>query len=441
MTNNLYSSLSAPQEFSQDPDVKVAHEAIINFCSKNHNYQFDLNIPVIRLHEPTFASEEINAALDVLLSTRVTMGPKVRSFEKSFSVMHGHADGVTSNSGSSANLLALAAMCNPMYSRKLNPGDEVIVPALSWSTTVWPLIQHGLVPVIVDIDPKTFNIDPQQILKAITPNTKALMLVHVYGNPCEMDQILEICKKNDLLLIEDCCEALGARYKGRYVGTFGEVGTFSFYFSHHITMLEGGITVSESSELLELMRMLRAHGWTRELEGKEEYQRQYPDYDKRFLFVNHGYNLRITELQAAIGLIQLQKLKTFVESRRTITKYWNNTLSKWSNFFDFQSETKDAESSVFGFPLVIKDGAPFNRGEITSFLNSRGIETRPIICGNIAAQPAMNMFNHKVVGDLSNANKIMKDGFSFGNHQHITKEAMNYLVDIIDEFMKTKSVA
>ena len=440
MTNNIYSTLSEPQEFSKDSDVKNAHEAINNFCYKNHNYQFDLKNPVIRLHEPTFGAEEINAALDVLLSTRVTMGPKVRSFEKQFSLMHGHADGVTSNSGSSANLLALAALCNPMYSKKLNPSDEVIVPALSWSTTVWPLVQHGLVPVVVDIDPKTFNIDPKQILKAITPKTKAVMLVHVYGNPCEMDQILEICKDNNLLLIEDCCEALGARYKGQYVGTFGEVGTFSFYFSHHITMLEGGITVSESQEILELMRMLRAHGWTRELEEKDKYQRQHPDYDKRFLFVNHGYNLRITELQAAMGLIQLQKLKSFVKSRQDVTKYWNNALSKWSKYFDFQSETKDAESSVFGFPLIIKDEAPFNRAEITSYLNNRGIETRPIICGNIAAQPAMNMFEHKVIGGLSNANKIMRDGFSFGNHQHITLGAMDYLVASIDAFMKIKSI-
>jgi CDP-6-deoxy-D-xylo-4-hexulose-3-dehydrase len=441
MTNNLYSALSAPQEFSQDLDVKDAHEAIRNFCFKNHNYQFDPKKPIIRLHEPTFAAEEINAALDVLLSTRVTMGPKVRSFEKSFSHMHGHLDGVTSNSGSSANLLALAALCNPIYSQKLNPGDEVIVPALSWSTTVWPLVQHGLVPVVVDIDPKTFNIDPRQILEAITSKTKAVMLVHVYGNPCEMDQILDICEKNNLLLIEDCCEALGARYKERYVGTFGEVGTFSFYFSHHITMLEGGITVSESQEILELMRMLRAHGWTRELEDKDSYQRQYPDYDKRFLFVNHGYNLRITELQAAMGLIQLQKLKSFIETRRGITKYWNNALSKWGDYFNFQSETKGAESSVFGFPLIIRDGAPFSRAEITSHLNSCGIETRPIICGNIAAQPAMNMFEHRVVGDLRNANKIMRDGFSFGNHQHISKEAMDYLVASVDEFMKNKSIS
>lgn len=441
MTSNLYSSLSVPQEFSEDSDVNAAHAAINNFCSKNHNYQFDPDNPIIRLHEPTFAAEEINAALDVLLSTRVTMGPKVRSFEKLFSAMHGHADGVTSNSGSSANLLAIAALCNPMFSKKLNIGDEVIVPALSWSTTVWPLVQHGLVPVVVDIDPKTFNIDPQQILKAITPKTKAIMLVHVYGNPCEMDQILEICKDNNLLLIEDCCEALGARYKGRYVGNFGEVGTFSFYFSHHITMLEGGITVSESHELLELMRMLRAHGWTRELEDKDKYQHQHPEYDKRFLFVNHGYNLRITELQAAMGLVQLNKLKTFVESRRSITKYWNNALSKWSKYFDFQIETKDSESSFFGYPLIIKDDAPFNRAEITSYLNGLGIETRPIICGNIAAQPAMNMFEHRVVGDLKNANKVMRDGFSFGNHQHITKGAMDYLAVSIEQFMKYKSIA
>ena len=193
--------------------------------------------PIVRLHEPTFGPDEIMAALECMLTTRITMGPKVKAFEREYSQKFGWQHGVMVNSGSSANLLALAALANQECRDRLSPGDEVIVPALSWSTTVWPVIQMGLVPVVVDIDPKTFNIDPNEIEKAISPKTRAVMIVPVYGNPCEMDAIVDICKRRNLMLIEDCCESMGATYDGKPVGKFGRVATFSFYYSHHITTL------------------------------------------------------------------------------------------------------------------------------------------------------------------------------------------------------------
>ena len=435
LPTHIYSKPAFDGPPPDDEALMAIHKYITAYCDKHHRFGFDPANPTVRLHEPTFGYNEIIAAVDVLLSTRVTMGPKVRAFEREFTDAFKFAHGITNNSGSSANLLAIAALSNVATPNRLQPGDEVIVPALCWSTTVWPLIQHGLVPVIVDIDPVTFNIDPNEIERAIGPKTRAIMLVHVYGNPCDMDAISGLCNKHNLILIEDCCEALGAYYKGTPVGKFGAVGTFSFYFSHHMTTLEGGICVTESFELAEMIRILRAHGWVRELQEPQSYLEKYPDIDKRFLFINQGYNLRLTELQAAFGSVQLPKLASFVDARRTNTQEWQKDLSRWASFFHFQKETPNARSSSFGFPLVLKNDSPFEVGEITAFLNKANIETRPIICGNIAAQPAMELYAHRVVGDLRHSTNVMNRGFSFGNHQAVDDNARAYVTSKIGEFM------
>ena len=440
MTNSSYSELAVNEVNQRDENIISLRKNIENYCKAHHQFGFDPGNPVIRLHEPTFSAPEIIAAIEILLSTKVTMGAKVKNFERLFAQMHYFSHGITSNSGSSANLLAIASLCNPLTKNHLKAGDEVIVPALSWSTTVWPLVQHSLIPVIVDIDPVTLNIDPNEIKKAIGPKTRAIMPVHVYGNPCDMDSILSICKEHDLWLIEDCCEALGASFNGKNVGGFGKAGTFSFYFSHHMTTLEGGITVTEDFELAEMMRVLRAHGWTRELEDKSKYLSQYPDIDPRFLFINQGYNLRITELQAAIGLEQLPKLEQYVNKRRENTANWLDGLEVWSKFFRFQIETPKGYSSCFGFPMIVKDPSKFTVQEICHFLNLNKIETRPIICGNIAAQPAMKLFSHRTVGDMYHSNQVMKNGFSIGNHQAINDEARRYVKSKISEFMKSKKL-
>jgi len=410
------------------------------YCDAYHGYAFDPQNPIVRLHEPTFGAEEINAALECLLTTQVTMGQKVRAFETGFARRHERSHGVMSNSGSSANLLAIAALANPAASDGLRPGDEVIVPALSWSTTVWPLIQLGLKPVIVDIDAATLNIAPEQIERAIGPKTRGVMIVPVYGNPCDMDAITDICARRDLVLIEDCCEALGASYGGRPVGTFGRVGTFSFYYSHHMTTLEGGITVTDDFELAELMRILRSHGWTREVEDKQRWHEVYPEFDRRFLFVNLGYNLRPTELAGAIGLMQLPKLSDFVRIRRENAAWFRKALSRFEGFFAFQSEYESGESSWFGFPLILKDGAPFHLSELITDLNAGGIETRPIICGNIARQPALQHYDHRVVGAMDNANAVMERAVSFGNHQAIDAAARQYVVDRIEGFLQERGL-
>jgi CDP-6-deoxy-D-xylo-4-hexulose-3-dehydrase len=410
------------------------------YCAAAHLHAFDPREPVVRLHEATFGADEINAALECLLTTQVTMGEKVREFERAFADAHGWRHGVMNNSGSSANLLAVAAIANPATEDGLKPGDEVIVPALSWSTTVWPLIQLGLVPVIVDIDPATLNIDPAAIERAIGPKTRAVMIVPVYGNPCDMDAITDICGRRNLILIEDCCEALGAFYASKAVGRFGRAATFSFYYSHHLTTLEGGITMTDDFELAELMRILRAHGWTREVEDKARWHSRYPDFDKRFLFVNLGYNLRPTELAGAMGVVQLPKLADFVRIRRDNAAWFAGRFAQYAEFFDVQKELPKAESSWFGFPVILKPGAPFTVAELTAHLNAAGIETRPIICGNIARQPALQLYQHRADGPMDNANVVMERAFSFGNHQAIDELARRYVTDRIEEFLKHRGL-
>ncbi len=416
-------------------------KAVDEYCAADFGYSFDPKNPVVRLHEPTFSAGEINAALECLLSTYVTMGPKVKKFEETFASTFGWTDGVMNNSGSSANLLAVAALANPATKDGLKAGDEVIVPALSWSTTVWPIIQCGLIPVIVDIDPATFNIDPNEIEKAIGPRTRAVMIVPVYGNPCAMDAIVDICKRRHLILIEDCCEALGAYYDGKPVGKFGRVATFSFYFSHHLTTLEGGITVTDDFELAELMRILRAHGWVREVKDRNRWLKQYPEFDPRFLFVNVGYNLRPMELSGAMGLVQLPKLAKFVDTRRENSAWFRRELAQYGDFFDFQEEQPKGRHSWFGFPIRVKSTAGVKVTELTGALNSRNVETRPIIAGNIARQPALKLFEHRVVGDMKHSNAVMDGAFSFGNHQDVDSGARTYVAEQVRAFLRSRALA
>jgi len=401
---------------------------------------FDPDRPAVRLHEATYGLPEITAALECLLTTRVTMGPKVRAFESDFARRFAYAHATMVNSGSSANLLAIAALANPAVSPRFQPGDEVIVPALSWSTTVWPLVQHGLVPVVVDIDPRTLNVDPAQVERAIGPKTRGLMIVHVYGNPCDMAAITEIARRRNLILVEDCCEALGASYAGRAVGRFGRVGTFSFYYSHHITTLEGGMCVTGEEGLAETMRILRAHGWVREVEHPERYLKAHPDIHPRFLFVNQGYNLRPTELQGAMGRVQLPKLPGFVRVRAGNAAYWRKRFAVYADLFQIQEETARGSHSWFGFPMVVRESAPFKASELTGFLERRGIETRPLICGNIAEQPGLKLFPHRAVGDLPRARHAMRAGFTFGNHQAVDVRARRYVADTLEEFVASRGI-
>jgi CDP-6-deoxy-D-xylo-4-hexulose-3-dehydrase len=408
---------------------------INEYCDTYFDFTFKKENPAVHLHEPTTTGAEIFAAVETMLSTYTTMGKKVRAFENQYAAYSGTKYGVMSNSGSSANLLAVAALANQVTPNYLKPGDEVIVPALSWSTTIWPLIQHNLVPVFVDCDINDFNLDLNKLEQAITPKTRAIKLVHVYGNPCNMDGIMSLAKKHNLFVIEDCCEAMGAFYDGKSVGSFGDVGNFSFFFSHHISTLEGGISVTNNFELTETMRILRAHGWSREADEHKKYVEKYPDIDPRFIFINQGYNLRPTEVNAAMGEHQLPKLDGFIDNRRETAAFFLKELAKYQDFLRFQQEKPKGKHVWFGFAITLKDKTPFTVKDITAFMQKNKIETRPIIAGNMARHPAFDMYEHRISGDLNAADAIMKNGFAFACHHAVDQNAREYIVNIIDSFM------
>jgi CDP-6-deoxy-D-xylo-4-hexulose-3-dehydrase len=392
----------------------------------------------IPLSIPTYGWEEVYDAVDSMLTTRVTMGEKVREFEKLFTEYIGVEHAIMVNSGSSANLIALSILTNPTINNRIQQGDEIITPAVTWSTTVFPIINVNAVPVFVDIDLETYAIDPDEIRKAITNKTRAIMLVHPLGNPCDMKEIMEIAKEYNLFVIEDCCETLGAEYKGKKVGTFGDISTFSFFFSHHISTIEGGMVITNNEEYAELAKILRAHGWIRDLKNKDEIAKRYKDIDERFLFINIGYNLRPTEIQGAFGIHQIKKLDKFIEVRRENARYWTRKLKKYGDYLILPKERRGTKHVWFGYPITVRPNAPFTRNELMQYLEQRGIETRPVIAGNIAEQPVMKLFKHRIVGDLKNSRNIMRRSFFFGNHHGIGKAERKYVVDCISEFIEQK---
>ncbi|WP_232702143.1 DegT/DnrJ/EryC1/StrS family aminotransferase [Halobacterium wangiae] len=385
----------------------------------------------IRLSRPTYGAEEVLESLDSLLSTWVTMGEKVEEFEDGWSDYTGRDHGVMVNSGSSANLLAMKALEGTI----IEPGDEVIVPAVSWSTSVFPILDINAKPVLVDVDSNTYTLDIEATKEAITEDTAAILPVHLLGNPCEMDPLLDLCEDHNLALIEDCCEAHGARYDGEHVGSFGDFGTFSFFFSHHIATIEGGMVVTDSESYLEKLRMLRAHGWVRELDDKERFVQSNPDIDERFLFANTGYNLRPTDIQGGFGIHQLDRIDGFLEKRRSNAEYLNDRLSEYSDTFVFLEERPKAECSWFAYPLLIKDGASISRDELRAHLEDHNIETRPILAGNMARQPVFDSIPHRIHSDLDNSEKIHLDGIFVGNHHRMTSEKLDYIVSVIENLL------
>ena len=392
----------------------------------------------IPLNIPSYSWEEVYEAIESILTTQVTMGEKVQKFEKMFADYVGVKYAIMVNSGSSANLLALSILVNPVISNRIREGEEIITPAVTWSTTVFPIINIGAIPVFVDVDLETFDIDPSEIEKAITDKTKAIMPVHLLGNPANMKDIMKIAEKYNLFVIEDCCEAHGAEFNGKKVGSFGDISTFSFFFSHHISTIEGGMILTNNEEYSELAKSLRAHGWIRERNDREKIAAKYPEIDERFLFVNIGYNVRPTEIQGAFGIHQIKKLDKFVEIRRENAKYWTEKLKKYSDYIILPKEEDGVKHVWFGYPITIRPGAPFTRHEFISFLEQRGVETRPITAGNISEQPVMALFPYRKVGELSNAKYIMRNSFFFGNHQGIGKVKREYIADCISGFIEQK---
>ena len=386
----------------------------------------------IKLTATTLGAAEIDEVVDTLRSGRVTMGAKCRAFESAFAARQGARHAVFVNSGSSANLLAWFALSNPLYRHgrsPLEPGFEVIVPAVAWSTTIWPISQAGGVPVFVDCDPRTLAIRPEAVAAAISPRSVALCPVHPLGNVCDMDALSALCTQHRLLLIEDACEALGSRFGGREAGRFGLMGTYSFYFSHHITTVEGGMIVTDDDELAGLLRMLRSHGWRR-----DDAPGAAVPFDDRYRFVTTGFNVRPSELNAALGIHQLTRLDAFNDRRKALNRDLTNALV--SHFEAGHLRRVVASPAVdaawFGYPVVCRTRT--ERDALSAHLEANGVETRPIICGNMARQPAMAHVRHRIVGSLDGADEVMDRGLYWGLHPTCGSGEIEYLSQLLRDF-------
>jgi CDP-6-deoxy-D-xylo-4-hexulose-3-dehydrase len=391
----------------------------------------------LELMRSSYDAQELTAALDVMMDERMTMGGVTAAFEAEWSAWLGVAASIMVNSGSSANLLALSALAQPGLPSGLRPGDEVILPAVAWSTTVFPVIQVGCVPVFVDVDRDTLNLDPAAVEASVGPRTRAIIVVHLLGNPCDMDRIGAVARRHGLWVVEDCCEAHGARIGGRKVGTFGDLSTFSFFFSHHMTTIEGGmISFRDVSAWRDALISLRAHGWVRGRSDRETWKAAYPDLDDRWLFVSLGYNVRPTDINAAFGRVQLGKLPGFVRSRREVRARLLAGLEGLSPWLRFQRELPGHAHSAFGFAFIVEPGAPFTRGEFQRHLEERGIETRPVVGSNFARQPVMRDIPYRVSGTLDNADVVHTHGLMIGNHHDVTVAQVDYVVGAIGDFLR-----
>ena len=347
------------------------------------------------LIENPFSNNDISEGINVLRSKQLTMSKKTTDFEKDFSRSLKSKYSLMVNSGSSANLMALQCLINPYRKNRLKKGDEVIIPTLCWSTSLWPIIQSNLKPIFVDINPLTLNIDENEIEKKINKRTKAILLVHVLGNSCDMDQIMRIKKKYNLLLIEDTCESLGSKYKDKFLGTFGEFSSYSFYSSHQISSGEGGMVCCKDKTDYNIIKSLRSHGWSRGTMFENEIYKKNKTLDKRFIFFNSGYNLRPTEVSAAIGHNQFKRLDKFIKIRnynrkKIISSIKDNSLL--NKKIDFYYENKNVTPSWFGLSIKLMRSDKKYKYKIIKRLEKNGIETRPIISGNFTQQPGAKKY-------------------------------------------------
>jgi len=405
------------------------------FETQESNRKFIPGKSKIPLAAPSFSYDEVEDALDSMLTTWVTMGKKVNSFEEKFQDYVDSKNAIMVNSGSSANLLALSTLTNPLFENKIEKGSLIITPAVTWATTVSPIVNVGCKPLFVDVDLDTLCINTDLLKESVSENTSGIMPVHLMGHPCDMKSITKIAHEKNLRLIEDSCEAHGASQEGKKVGTFGDIGTFSFFMSHHITTMEGGMLVTNNEEIAEIAKSLRTFGWTREMKKKDEINSKYSDVDPRFLFVNLGYNLRPTELQGAFGRHQIKKLDSLIQHRRETARYWNERLMKYSD--NLLLPTRNLENHVFfGYAITITENAQFSRKEMTDFLESKGIETRPIMSGNFTEQPVSKLLQWEKYGELKNSKLIMRNSFFIGNHLQILEKEREYVAHTFDEFFK-----
>ncbi|MBI4333147.1 MAG: lipopolysaccharide biosynthesis protein RfbH [Chloroflexi bacterium] len=434
-----------------DDKEQGIRKAIFDKVKELHDYRksretFKIGESTITFAGRVYDEKEMISLVDCALDFWLTEGRFTIEFERAMSEYLDVKHTVLTNSGSSANLLAVCVLTSEeLGEKRLRPGDEVISVAAAFPTTVNPIIQNNLVPVFLDIKIGTYNIDTAKLEEALSERTRAVFIAHALGNPFDLDTIMQFCERNGLFLIEDTCDALGSKYNGRLVGSFGDISTFSFYPPHHITMGEGGLLAANSPLLTKLLRSFRdwgRHCWCRpghdDTCGKRfNWQLgQLPfGYDHKYIYSHIGYNLKALDLQPAIGLAQLEKLDDFISARRRNFEYLYLHFKKYEDVFYLPSWDQKAEPSWFGFPLTIKEKAGFSRNELVVFLESNKILTRLLFAGNILKQPAYRDIRCRIVGGVDKTDYAMGNTFWVGVYPGLTREMLDYMVSKFDEFL------
>jgi CDP-6-deoxy-D-xylo-4-hexulose-3-dehydrase len=391
-------------------------------------------------------AEELKNMVEAALDGWLTTGRFNEQFEKKLAAFIGVKHAITVNSGSSANLVAFSTLTSPkLGDRAIKSGDEVIGVAAGFPTTVNPIIQFGAIPVFVDVDKYTHNIDSALIETAISPKTKAIMLAHSLGNPFNLDVVTSLCKKHKLWLVEDCCDALGATYKGKMVGTFGDIGTLSFYPAHHITMGEGGAVFTNNYELKQIAESFR--DWGRDCycpPGKDNTCGKrfcwklgsLPEgYDHKYTYSHLGYNLKITDMQAACALAQLEKAPAFIQARKENFNFLINRLNNCQEYLQLPVITEGSDPSWFGFPITIKETSPVTRLDLITYLDENKIGTRLLFAGNLTKQPYMQNKQYRISGDLKNTDYVMNNTFWIGVQPALTKEMLEFTAKKIENYL------
>jgi CDP-6-deoxy-D-xylo-4-hexulose-3-dehydrase len=407
--------------------------------------EFQGGVTAVPVSGKVFDASEIQHLVDSSLDFWLTTGRFAARFEREFARFCGVRHALLVNSGSSADLLALTALTSPILEdRRLVPGDEVITVAAGFPTTVNPIVQNGLVPVFVDVTIPTYDIDVTQLEAARSDRTRAVMLAHTLGNPFDLGAVSEFCKKHDLYLVEDCCDAIGATYDGKPVGTFGDLATVSFYPAHHITMGEGGAVLTKLPLLKRIVESFR--DWGRDCwcePGKDNtcgkrFDWQLGDlpcgYDHKYTYSHVGYNLKATDMQAAVGVAQLPKLPGFIEARRRNFTMLKEGMRDLEEFFILPEATPNSEPSWFGFPMAVRPEAPFTRDEVVKHLESHKIGTRLLFAGNLLRQPAYANVKHRVVGELTNSDFVMNQVFWIGVYPGLNTPELAYVLDTLHRF-------
>lgn len=429
------------QELRLEISRLVTEYSKVKYQAKN----FQPGIDSIPASGKVIGETELQYMIDASLDGWLTTGRFNKRFEEELSKFIGIRHLITVNSGSSANLVAFSTLTSPkLNERAIKKGDEVITVAAGFPTTVNPIVQFGAIPVFVDVDISTHNINADLIQNALSPKTKAIMIAHTLGNPFNLEKIKTICEKNNLWLVEDCCDALGAKYNGKHVGTFGDIATCSFYPAHHITMGEGGAVFTNNSRLKVIAESFR--DWGRDcycetgcentcgVRFKQKFGDLPEGYDHKYTYSHLGYNLKITDMQAACGLAQLIRLPEFIKQRNSNFTFLKKRLSTISDYVDFTEPTINSTPSWFGFPFTIKKSSIFRRNDLIEFLDNNKIGTRLLFAGNLIKQPSFTEVNYRVAGSLNNTDITMNQTLWVGIYPGLSHEHLNYIAEKLEEF-------